>query len=285
MREMKIPVGMPAEVLDACIGSIGNEDLRNRVLEVRQNFIDASASYRKSAEIAQLYTFLANHQKDEEILVGNVTKGEVKNLYTYNLVKKIGARSYYDSILAAAPRGICPLCGVGMAATLDHYMPKAKFPLFSVLPLNLVPACRDCNTGKLAEFGEDKESQSLHPYFDISPFVTEQWIFAEVLISSPATIRFFVSAPDTWLRENKERAKAHFDAFKLAARFSIMAANELSSLTGMLADYVSHSGPGAVREFLTACATTELALHKNSWRAAFFQALAANDWFCEKGYL
>lgn len=58
---------------------------------------------------------------------------------------------------------ICPMCGGTSVATLDHVLPKANYPEFSVLSFNLVPSCDGCqrrrsNKGALYEF--------IHPYFD-----------------------------------------------------------------------------------------------------------------------
>ncbi|TPJ42888.1 HNH endonuclease signature motif containing protein [Mesorhizobium sp. B2-7-1] len=60
---------------------------------------------------------------------------------------------------------MCPFCGgLGHTWTLDHYLPKANFPAYSVNPSNLVPCCRDCNSGKNASFGAELHEQTLHPY-------------------------------------------------------------------------------------------------------------------------
>ena len=42
-------------------------------------------------------------------------------------------------------RDLCAYCGIGAPRQFDHYMPKAKFPEFSVHFYNLVPCCGSCN--------------------------------------------------------------------------------------------------------------------------------------------
>lgn len=58
----------------------------------------------------------------------------------------------------------CPICDCSFAysqATLDHILPKSKFPIFSITPINLVPTCYNCNMRK-----NDKiPSKVLNPYF------------------------------------------------------------------------------------------------------------------------
>ena len=39
----------------------------------------------------------------------------------------------------------CPFCGVGRVSTLDHYLPKTKYPTYAVTPVNLVACCAECN--------------------------------------------------------------------------------------------------------------------------------------------
>ncbi|MNG79717.1 hypothetical protein D3C81_518270 [compost metagenome] len=42
-------------------------------------------------------------------------------------------------------RDFCAYCGIGAPKQFDHYLPKAKFPEFSVHFYNLVPCCGSCN--------------------------------------------------------------------------------------------------------------------------------------------
>lgn len=62
---------------------------------------------------------------------------------------------------------LCPMCGEGGTPnTLDHYLPKQAYPDFSILPLNLVPACDICQGHKLARYTGPDGRLFLHPYYD-----------------------------------------------------------------------------------------------------------------------
>lgn len=62
---------------------------------------------------------------------------------------------------------LCPMCGeAGTPNTLDHYLPKQDYPDFSILPLNLVPACDICQGHKLARYIGPDGRLFLHPYYD-----------------------------------------------------------------------------------------------------------------------
>ena len=60
----------------------------------------------------------------------------------------------------------CPFCGGDGARTIEHYLPKACYPEFSVFSLNLMPSCGSCNTKRndINEYGAP--TALLHPYFD-----------------------------------------------------------------------------------------------------------------------
>jgi hypothetical protein len=69
---------------------------------------------------------------------------------------------------------LCPACGeAGAPNTLDHYLPKGKYPHFCVTPYNLFPMCDACQTNKKEKTGDAASRPFfLHPYFDV--FIANQ---------------------------------------------------------------------------------------------------------------
>jgi hypothetical protein len=58
------------------------------------------------------------------------------------------------------------MCGSLHSGTVDHLIPRTAFPEFTVLSLNLVPACV-CNSKRGAtSVGPNPGERILHPYFD-----------------------------------------------------------------------------------------------------------------------
>ena len=41
------------------------------------------------------------------------------------------------------------MCHTSEVDTLDHYLPKSKYPSLSINPLNLIPICNKCNKTKV----------------------------------------------------------------------------------------------------------------------------------------
>lgn len=67
---------------------------------------------------------------------------------------------------------ICPICNVKVSKTLDHYLPKSKFPQFSLTPANLIVMCGDCNKEKLEYFANDYITMPFHPNFEKIDFIS-----------------------------------------------------------------------------------------------------------------
>lgn len=286
MRAMIAPNEDPQEVYKTCVDSITDGDLRIRLNALTNSIGVAASDYHKRAAVKQLYALPPNDCGNEDIALGAVTKKELTTVYSTHMVSRAKpARAIYDSLLSRAPLGRCPFCGIGHASTLDHYLPKTKYPQLSVVPLNLVPSCKDCNTGKSIAVPSTAGDQGLHPYYDHQGFVDEQWLYAEVMHTAPATIRFYVQAPNHWDDISKARVQSHFRDFKLAARYSVEASNQIACLRDTLSRYRELLGAEGIRQHLMIEAQANYRQHSNSWQTAMFQALAISNWYCDRGFL
>ncbi|MDF0607209.1 HNH endonuclease [Neisseriaceae bacterium TC5R-5] len=200
---------------------------------VRDDMLTFFAEYNCLAKDHQLFSLTAKERgNDSQLVIANITKENLINLYSE--MTKVGkpGRDYYDSLRGLAPLGICPFCGIGQVSTLDHFLPKAYYPEFSILPINLIPACADCNKNKGAQKIEE-HTQTLHPYFEGNIIETVQWMFAEVNESTPVTVRYFVQPPSFWSDGLKQRIDNYASNYILG-RFEIQAAPELVELSGHL---------------------------------------------------
>lgn len=62
---------------------------------------------------------------------------------------------------------ICLLCALNEYDSLDHYLPRAIFPEFSISSRNLVPICTVCNRDwKGQKWGGGSSRPFLHPHID-----------------------------------------------------------------------------------------------------------------------
>lgn len=272
MRPLNKPTLDPRLVYDGCVETIQDEDLKARLTAERETVLGSVPGYEAAGADGDLTRIQTSEQ------VGLVTKQEMMALYTNQLVQNSGPRSKYYDVLKLATL-ICPFCGHLRVKTLDHYLPKAHFPLFSVTPVNLVPSCRDCNSAKTASRVTKLENQVLHPYFDRLP--DEQWLFAELGETHPPSFQFHAKPPAGWTEIIRRRVATHFRVFELAELYTTQAGEEFGNIEHVILELYKTGGAAKVRSHLDGELRSREANHRNSWQTAFYQACAASDWFCE----
>ncbi len=267
----------PGEVFETCVSMVRNAALREQLRSVRPDVETEAADYDAKATVTQLYRkYSHNH-------VGVVSGDEMVKVYTLRMVPKTSkGRPIYDRIMSVPVHGRCPLCGIGTVSTLDHYLPKTNFPVYSVTPNNLVPACAWCQKEKGEYYADETEKQILHPYFDNMD--DEIWLSAEVVVGVPAGFRYFASPPDHWTTAAKGRVAVHLKKLNLPVLFSSNAGSRLSEIRARLMSLYQTGGEDAVRAHLQEELESTEADHKNSWAAAMYRAAVASDWLCNGGF-
>jgi len=246
MLRLKLPAHDLAATVNACIAGItGNNKLRLSVNNNTQAIVALEAQYRGVAESVGLATIAAT-QNDDVPILGDLTKSDFKKLYhLYFRGEEKAGRKIYDELMNAAEGG-CPYCGgLGSPRNLDHHLPVAHFPQFSILPFNLVPACRDCNMdGKPDNFSTVQSQQIIQPYLDDSRFFDEQWISGRYIPAQggqPSRIEYFADPPALWSAQDKSRATRHLVEFGVADKYAMRAA-EVLGVTLQQVQRLRHSG-------------------------------------------
>jgi 5-methylcytosine-specific restriction endonuclease McrA len=80
------------------------------------------------------------------------------------------AREYLKEMKELLKEGIiCPYCGLTESKQIDHFLPKSKFPEFSLYLPNMIVICSDCNKSKdnIAIDTTTNTRYVLHPYHDL----------------------------------------------------------------------------------------------------------------------
>ena len=279
MWSLERPAHSARSTFTTCISRVRNPGLAERLTAATPTIVAASEQFDRAARHARLHEIAAHNKVDPD-----VTVGEMEKVYTQRMAKS-GApgRDIYDEIFASSPTGRCPLCMQRSVATLDHHLPKAHFPALAVAPLNLIPACSDCNKAKLDVIPTIAEEVPLHPYYD--KLGDEIWLNAVVIERRPTALRFIVTRPAGWTDMFSTRVDNHFRLLGLGALFASEAAEELLNIRhqlSMLGDAYSKDG---VRDELERRAASCAAVRPNGWRTAAYRAWFASDWFCNGGFL
>jgi hypothetical protein len=251
--------------------------LKERLTATEPYVVAAAMAFDTAATNAQLHTI------PSQTTVGRVTKEEMVYVYDGRMADKESPGRYiYDEIITAPAQGRCPLCGQRNVTTLDHHLPKARFPALAVVPTNLVPSCYDCNIVKRTVMPQTQEEQTLHPYYD--DVETDRWLEATVIESHPAALTFEVRPPATWDHVKSSRAVNHFAVFELGSLYSSEAAAMLSDIRYFLVSIYSKAGTEGVRSHLAEMSMSCEMANLNSWRAATYRALSSSQWYCEGGF-
>ena len=122
----------------------------------------------------------------------------------------------------------------------------------------------------------------MHPYFD--NVEGETWLEAEVLATSPPTLKFFVVPPQDWAALLSERVEFHFRFFRLGRVYASYAAEELVNIRHALLTISHTAGAQGVRDHLAMQATSMTLARRNSWQAAMYRALATSDFYFGGGF-
>lgn len=269
------------DVFTKCISGVIDPSLKERLIAVTPTIITESDKFDTAASNGQVHTLPPQTSVLFNGLV--VTKKEMETVYTQRMAHD-GApgRGVYDALRNSSPNNKCPLCGHRQATTLDHYLPKSRYPALAVAPLNLIPACKDCNTAKMESFPTSQEDAMLHPYFD--DINSGRWLYANVIQKSPVVLIFSVIAPTSWSATMQPRVNRHFQTLGLARLYSIEAADELSSIKSQLQNLFNNGGTANVQSYLQQRAESCSQDRRNGWRTAMYEALFSNSWFCSEGF-
>jgi hypothetical protein len=266
-------------------GITGNQDLLTKLSLCKGELIPQELIYLTAAVNGELYNIpaLNSGRNDDPVIVGTLLKSELLKLYAqYFVSADKPARKIYDAILNGA-KDQCPFCGgIGSPRNLDHFLPKTHFPQFSILPVNLVPSCLDCNLGeKGSKYSALPQDQVIQPYSDRSRFFSDQWVFAvyNAADDEPGEFEYFVRTPQDWPVTDQLKAKNHFKDFNIASRYSKQAGRQLKIVLSQIEKMKLRGVPR--EEIITDL--LEPGVHEapfiNHWQRIMYQALIGADFY------
>lgn len=127
----------------------------------------------------------------------------------------------------------CPYCGINESPYhVDHYLPRSKFPEFSIYEKNLIAACSSCNSRyKGDDFIDDETGKRkyFNPYFD--DFINNIPILKckiEIIDDIFPKFKFYI---DEDIKDEHEYEynliKCHFDNLKLEFRYQGQVVDEV----------------------------------------------------------
>lgn len=279
MRTLPRPTFSAGDVFQTSISRVRNRALKIRLENCLSEVVQDSLDYEIKANSAQLHLF-----PKKSVVNGNVSKLEMEKIYTGRMVPKDGpGRTYYEKLRYPPGNDKCPFCGQRPSSTLDHYLAKSDYPTLVVSPVNLVPACKDCNFIKSNSSPTKSEEETLHPYFD--NIDDQQWLYGRVNQTSPPSISYYIEAPTNASSLLEKRVQYHFQQYELDELYASEAASELSDIAYLMDKILRDAGPQTVKQHLEGIAESCAQNKRNSWKTAMYQALALDNWYCTIGAL
>ncbi len=227
--------------------------------EQREEWLQAYASYRASG--GNPWTVVPGDFDDE-------VRSRMYDLYDGR--RKTAALAGMRDIQLPS----CPMCGSLTTGSLDHHLPREEFEEFSILRLNLVPACNHCNSSSKGKtFKGDEPERFIHPYYD--GWAGEPlW---QVEIRPPYAAATFAASPVPGLGEERTRLVEFHLKHVLGKQFS-------RSMITLWSTYPESLLEG-LAAYDQASVTQEIAIDRNravrsygcnSWNAAFFRGMLSN---------
>ncbi|MFN0141306.1 MAG: HNH endonuclease [Pyrinomonadaceae bacterium] len=273
MRRLSVPKVSAKSAYLTCISSVVQTGLKNRLEDATDSVVAASRDFDRAARSENLHEY-----EPQDIGGFSFNSNDLVRVYEERMVKKgSSGRWIYDEILSSPSNRRCPLCFHREVSTLDHHLDKASFPLLSVVPLNLVPACKDCNYAKLSFNPTHQEEQTIHPYYDdVNDAI---WLSAKVIEEKPAAMEFYFQKPADWNVLKSNRVEHHFKLFNLRSLYSSNANNELQNIRYQYSQLLKSSGQEALGDVLRIAAESRERVALNSWQAATYRELSTNEWY------
>ncbi len=273
MVKLQLPPVNPDALLNKCLEGEGDYLLTGIFTSISNTISSANEEYIEKALIGELSTI-----SREEIFQGYHLKNDFIRLYEEHMSKSKGyAKALYNTIIENA--NVCGMCFHQIPYNLDHYLPKSKYPVFSVYPYNLIPSCRDCNTHKGTYTATEPDEELLHPYFDDNIFFNEPWLEAVILETTPATAVFKASTPNEWGENKQKRLEKHLTKYKLGRLYSAQAINEISAQIHLFKGYYEREGAEGLKLYLERNAESRNMQFPNSWQASLYRGLSKSEWF------
>lgn len=275
---LKLPIQEinPLTVFQKCLEDFDNQNIKNMLESLEDDIDTYTTEYINKASNETIYEIEQRH-----IFNGDNLKDSLKRLYEDYMVKNSSkGRIYYDQI--KSNYFTCSVCNHQVPSTLDHFLPKSKFPIYAVNPKNLVPCCNDCNTAKSTFSASNYGEQLIHPYFDLDVFFNKQWLKAEILEMEPIGVVFTTLTLEEWDDDSSylNRISNHFIKYKLNKMYTPQAISEINSMKMILKNKFREEGTLSVEMYLRDIANSKKEFHPNSWQAATYKALSESEWFC-----
>jgi len=205
--QLDLPVYDPMADYDLLIER-GRTSEKSILGHLRDGVAAAYREYKQHRGVASLM---------DPIEIDGDTSTVLKGLFLYTRDRRLLAHIRAEA-MSKAFQGKCPMCGRADVFSLDHYLPKEKYPEFSIFFLNLIAVCHSCNTYKGIRVGTAHGGRFFHAYFDnvsdSPPLLTSKVIVDDVGVSATFSVN------DDLPADVFRNATFHFNKLRLGTEYA-----------------------------------------------------------------
>lgn len=226
------------------------EVLRDEVVEFIDligNGEDSTQVFNQILDLFSTYEkiYIDNYESLSEFKI--ISEDDVN--YDFAIIKdyypeyhKGNALYKYREVMEILVEKRCPICDCSFAysqVTLDHILPKQKYPFYSITPINVVPTCYNCNMRK----NEGVPSKILHPYFH--GFSTFDYLKVAIEVNEDEPASSIINIDFTeWNGDNEEKEKiewikANINLYNLKQKYTDLINISFSNLINEFQNIVS----------------------------------------------
>ncbi|WP_323773899.1 HNH endonuclease [Alcanivorax sp.] len=249
-------------------------ETKARLLALREEVLEKFNHYQDK------FDFDVLHEVENSPYTG-VDKDALVKAYTSSNKKLDLLKSEIKSIQDRDLQNICPYCGILTPNSTDHYVPKDDYPEYSILAVNLVPCCLQCN-GKKGDFWKSGGGRGvINFYLDSLPQ-------EEIL---ECRVGFDGGIPEVEFSLNNHCGidlnlfgliSSHYKRLNLFERFKDSSNDEITSTLDSVQSCSSPSSIEEVRGMLLINRDKKIARYGiNYWKCALLKGLAHSDEFCD----
>ena len=206
----------------------------------------------------------------------NLYKDDLLSLYSYQSYVIRALRNRLSSLQAATIRNTCQNCTLIPVQSMDHILPKDRYPEFCINPLNLFPSCQTCNGHKSRSWTKSGKRLFLNLFLDDLP--DEQYLFVDVTHRKDGIdFKFYLKLSKEIDKGLASLIDSHYSLLHLPERMRLSASSYFAEFRNTLV---------AARKRLTNKEVVEMVFEKtvddkvcygtNYWKSALEEALV-ND--------
>lgn len=258
-------------------GQVSPADLiyKERCAEIRKRNKDEIEKYQKAFNSDNLV--IVPQGVPVALNGANQDCKEMENLYSFHSVIM---GKLFNEVLSSDGylNDMCPICESVKATTFDHYLPQARYQLFVVHPLNLIPCCTLCNGKKSGNvFDANNKRKYWNAYLDLS--TKERFLYCDITEDKEMPYAEFRLEQGNLSNRYFEIVENTFNDLKLNDNYKKSSGRVIVSLKDSCCKYFIKNQNAGLESCIQTVADTIPDTGINNWENVLKRTLISTDVF------